>query len=369
MQPGYATPEGTRAWRHHHAAVIHPTQWRQFIGCWLSPIGLGTYLGAPDAETDALYEQAILHFLSKGGNCIDSAVNYRWQSSERLIGRALARAFAAGVPRESLFISTKGGYLPGDTQEGLDAEAYLRVHLLEGGVIQPEEVVAGCHCMSPAYLIHQMETSRHNLGLETIDLYYLHNPETQLDDVSQDVFLQRIEAAFSTLEAAVAQGRICNYGCATWNGFRLPTTDKGHMSLETLVEIARRVGGERHHFRAIQAPYNLAMPEAMMARTQLVKGEKLPLLQAAERLGLTVFCSAPLMQSQLLRKLPAKVSEAFSGYDTDAPRLLSFVINTPGVTAAMCGMKQVAHVDANLQANRQARLLADEWLARVRKLQ
>ena len=36
------------------------------------------------------------------------------------------------------------------------------------------------HCMSPAYLENQIERSRRNLGMETIDLFYVHNPESQL---------------------------------------------------------------------------------------------------------------------------------------------------------------------------------------------
>jgi aryl-alcohol dehydrogenase-like predicted oxidoreductase len=368
MQPGYATPEGTQAWRHHHKASIHESQWRQLDEVRISPVGLGTYLGAPDAATDNLYEQALLHFLSKGGNLIDTAVNYRWQASERAVGRALVRAFAAGVPRESIFVSTKGGFVPGDIREDLDIEGYLRTRLLESGVIQPDEVVAGCHCISPAYLQHQIEISRSNLGLETIDLYYLHNPEMQLDEISQDIFFQRVEAAFAALESAVACGKIRCYGCATWNGFRLPTTDKTHINLETILEIARGVAGERHHFLAIQAPFNLAMPEAMIARTQAVKSDKVPLLQAAERLEIVAMCGAPLMQSQLLRKPPGRLAGAYARYESDAARLLAFVINAPGVLAALCGMKHLDHVTANWEAINRARMSPAEWMDAISRL-
>lgn len=369
MQPGYATPEGTQAWRHHHTSAIHPSQWRTMLGVSVNPIGLGTYLGAPDAATDVLYEQAILHFLSKGGNVIDTAINYRWQASERMIGHALAKAFAAGIPRESLFISTKGGFIPGDIHAGLDTDAYWHTQIVEEGIAAADEIVEGCHCMSPAYLRHQANQSQKNLGIDTIDLYYLHNPETQLEEVSHTVFMQRLTAAFETLEALVAEGHIRQYGCATWNGLRMPTTEKVRMDLGSLVKVAEKVGGKAHHFRAMQAPFNLAMPEAMMARTQIVGDEIVPLLQAAERLGIVAMCSAPLMQSQLLRKLPAKVGDAFSGYDSAAARLLAFVINAPGVTAAMCGMKQVAHVDANLEAVQHPQLSSEEWLAAIRRLQ
>lgn len=369
MQSGYATTDGTRAWRLHHADHMQVSQWRQLDACTVSPVGLGTYLGSPDAATDTQYEQAILHFLSCGGNIIDSAVNYRWQASERAIGRALAKAFAAGIPRESIFVSTKGGFIPGDVQLGQDADAYAQTHFLESGIIFEDEIVAGCHCVAPAYLRHQVDVSRKNLGLETLDLYYLHNPETQLEEISHATFWQRIAAAFETCEQLVGEGKIRRYGCATWSAFRVPSTDKTSVSLEELVKIARAVGGETHHFATVQMPFNLAMPEAMMARTQTVAGEKIPAIQAAERLGMAVACSAPLMQSQLLRKLPPRVAEAFPGYESPAARLLTFVVNAPGVTAAMCGMKQVAHVDANWEATTHPRMGPDDWLASVRRLQ
>ncbi len=368
MQPGYATPEGTQAWRHHHKASIHESQWRQMGEVHVSPIGLGTYLGAPDATTDNLYEQTILHFLSKGGNFIDTAVNYRWQASERAVGRALSRAFAAGVPRESIFVSTKGGYIPGDVQANLDAEGYIQAQLIEPGIVSVDDIVDGSHCMAPQYLRHQVDLSRKNLGLNTIDLYYLHNPEAQLEEISHMVFLRRITDAFATLESLVKEGNIRHYGCATWSGLRTPTTEKVRIDLEGLVGIARTLGGEGHHFRAVQMPFNLAMPEVMVARTQVVAGENLPAFQAAERLGVPVVCSAPLMQSQLLRKLPTKVHKAFPGYDSAAARLLAFVINTPGVTAAMCGMKHVVHVDANWESVLKFRMPVADWTGAISKL-
>lgn len=36
-------------------------------------------------------------------------------------------------------------------------------------------MAVGIHCMHPKFLAHQLEASKKNLGLETIDLMYLHN--------------------------------------------------------------------------------------------------------------------------------------------------------------------------------------------------
>jgi len=53
-------------------------------------LGLGTYLGADDGETDVLYQDAIVRALELGVNVLDTAVNYRHQRSERAIRTALA---------------------------------------------------------------------------------------------------------------------------------------------------------------------------------------------------------------------------------------------------------------------------------------
>jgi hypothetical protein len=90
--------------------------------------------------------------------------------------------------------------------------------------------------------IEQLEKSRNNLGLETIDVYYVHNPETQLSAVSREEFNSRIEKAFGALEDAVKEGKISVYGVATWNGFRVPPEDPGHLSLSDLVKAAQAAG-------------------------------------------------------------------------------------------------------------------------------
>ena len=69
---------------------------RQFEGLHISSIGLGTYLGEHDAQTDARYREAIVRAIELGCNLIDTAINYRYQQSERTIGRALATLLEGG---------------------------------------------------------------------------------------------------------------------------------------------------------------------------------------------------------------------------------------------------------------------------------
>ena len=280
---------------------------------------------------------------------IDSAINYRFQRSERAIGAALGEMFEAGkLARDEIIVATKAGFFPFDGEPPRDPRGWVIENVVDKGLARPEEIVGGSHAMTPAYLEDQLTRSRDNLGLETIDIYYVHNPESQLEAVSRDEFNNRLRAAFEFLEKAAADGRIGIYGTATWNGYRQQPDSRGYLSLADIISIAREVGGDGHHFRAVQLPYSLAMPEALTDSNQTVDGEQLSFLMAADRLGVTVMCSASMMQARLSQNLPAFVGQALKGLTTDAQRAIQFVRSTPGVTTALVGMSTRSHVDENL---------------------
>jgi aryl-alcohol dehydrogenase-like predicted oxidoreductase len=267
------------------------------------------------------------------------------------LGKAIRAALESGkTKREEIVACTKGGYIPLDmnppaTKEEyrsfLDDEYFLR------GVMDAGDVIASGHCLTAKFLEDQIERSRRNLGLETIDVYYLHNPEQALDTLSREKFLTLVRDAFATLERAVETGHIAAYGCATWNGLRATPESKNHLSLEELVSLAQEVGGSDNHFAVVQLPINLAMTEAVRAQTQCVGRERLSVLEAAHRLGISVIASATLMQSQLTRGLPNQVHAAFPGFRTDARRAIAFTQSLP-VSAALVGMRSVSHLDENL---------------------
>ena len=342
---GHATPEGTRRFTARHNR-IDSRNYRPCNGLLVSAIGFGTYLGAQNESDDRYYEAAIQGAVRLGCNLIDTAVNYRCMRSERNIGVALGQLIKEGVvARDEVVICTKGGFIPFDGSPPADVNGYFRTRFLDRGLCRPEDIVAGCHCMEPAYLQDQIRQSRENLGLGTIDLYYLHNPETQLEKISPEQFYQKLGRAFAALEEAVIRGEIRAYGVASWTAFR----DAGLLSLEKCVATARQAGGDRHHFRAIQLPFNLGMPEAVVAQTQQIAGQAASSLAAATHLELPVFCSASILQGGIVGKIPKDLAAKFPGLESDAQRGLQFVLSTPGVTAALVGMRQLAHVRANLR--------------------
>ncbi|MDP6084979.1 MAG: aldo/keto reductase [Nitrospinota bacterium] len=313
---------------------------------------MGTYLGDEDEPTDDLYRRTVAQCLDLGCNVIDTAANYRCQRSERSVGEGLRDAFDQGkARREEVVVTTKSGFIPFDgarPKSQDDFIGYIVNTFLKPGVIEKEDIVAGCHCMTPAYLQHQLDASRANLGLERLDVYYVHNPETQLQEVDREEFLSRVCAAFETLEKNVGDGKIRYYGTATWSGCRLKPEEREYLSLADLVKAEKDVAGEDHHFRAIQLPLNLAMPEAIALANQPVDGEMTSLVNAAGHFGISVMASASIFQGRVAQNLPDFVSGAFPGLQTDAQRAIQFVRSTPGMTVALVGMRQTAHVDENL---------------------
>lgn len=345
-----ATEAGTLAFRRRFAGTVNPEHFRTFRGLHLSSIGLGTYLGNHDAETDRLYQEAIIRAVRLGVNVIDTAINYRCQRSERVIGEALSTLFKEGeVSREEVIIATKGGFIPFDSSPPLNPSIWFRETYVRPGIIKPEEVVAGCHSLAPRYLQDQLTRSLRNLGFDTIDIYYLHNPEIQLGEISRKEFHRRMRAAFEALEEAVSFGKIRMYGTATWNGYRQDPSAQDYLSLKELWDLAKEVAGKAHHFRAVQLPYNLAMVEAFTLKNQQVEGEALSLLEAAHHLGIYVFASASLHQGHLSRRLPPFIGECLAGLKTDAQRAIQFVRSTPGMGTALVGMKRAEHVEENLE--------------------
>jgi aryl-alcohol dehydrogenase-like predicted oxidoreductase len=339
--------------------------YRVVDGLTVSSVGLGTYLGDPDDETDLLYVEALLEAVTLGCNVVDAAANYRYQRSERAIGEALERVVKNGLAdRSEIVVATKGGYVAFDGRPPAsreEAKRYVAETFLDPGICQVSDFASNFqHCMAPRYLEHQIAQSRENLGVSCIDIYYVHNPEGQLREIGREAFELRLRDAFEALERMVDAGAIARYGTATWNGFRVGPDAVDHLSLERLVEIARDVAGADHHFRVIQAPYNLALPELYASFNQTVGGEAMTTLDAAARLGVSVFSSASLMQSRLTESLPDEVTAAMP-MASSAETALQFARSTPGVACALAGMARTAHVRQNLGVMRVAPATGDAF--------
>jgi len=368
MLAGFATPEGTARYRERFPQFReaehfrHPESVPGAGELWLSSIGLGTYLGEPDQATDAAYMEAISTALRSGINVLDTAINYRHQRSERNIGAALAQLIASGeLQRDEVLVSTKAGYLSFDAALPADPRGYFMREYIETGVLDPKELSGGMHSIAPRYLENQIERSRRNLGLETIDLFYLHNPESQLADSSPAVFRERLKRAFEMLESSVKAGTLRYYGMATWNAFRVPDGSRDYISLPAAADLAREVGGPAHHFRFIQLPLNLAMPEAFGLANQTLRKKNVSVLTAAAQLGIAMVGSATLYQGRLTRGLPGSIQQTL-GMNSDSENAIQFARSAPGLITSLIGMGHKEHVAANLRPALLPPTKQEEWL-------
>ena len=365
MIAGYATPEGTANFAKKNTN-INSENFRISQGVTLSNVGMGTYLGNSDNETDQLVIEAIKKSISAGINIIDTAINYRSQKAERSVGKAVGELIEQNqIKRNEIFISTKNGYVTNDGDIKEEFWKYVNREYVQKGVIQSNDISSGYHCMTIPYLDDQLERSRKNLNLECIDLIYLHNPvEGQINDVSKEKFIENLKLVFEFYEKKRNQGIIQFYGLATWNCFRVDKTDSQFLSLAEVVNLAKKIGGQNHGFRFIQLPYNMYLDQALMIKNQEYDGRIGTLFDSAKAFDLGVFTSVPLMQAKLLS--PGVMPEF--GELTPPLKALQFTRSTPGVLAPLIGHKTKEHVKENLEILKISPMPETEFLNLVKKL-
>ena len=303
MIQGYATRDGTLRFRVRHegksTAIGH---FKEFQGLSLTSIGMGTYLGNADATTDKLVVNAIKRSVASGAvNVIDTAINYRFQKAERAVGRAVRELIEEKIiSRDEIFISTKNGYLTHDADLALDFWEYIHEHLIKKGVITANDISSDYNCMKVSYLEDQLNRSIKNLGLECIDLMYLHNVvESNVHDIGKDEVMRMLKEAFEFYEQKRSEGVIRYYGMATWTCFRVMPNSREYVNLKDLIDMAKEASvrhkKDEHGFRFIQLPFNLIMHEAATLRNQSINNSMYTVFEASSILGINVFTSVPLM--------------------------------------------------------------------------
>ena len=364
MISGYATSEGTKDFSKN--SQVHLDNFKIFEDLHLSNVGIGTYLGNPDSQTDELVKNAVKQSVLSGVNVIDTAINYRAQKAERSVGKALSELIQEGkITRNQVFISSKNGYVTNDADIQEDFMQYVMRELGKTGIVKEGDITSGYHCMTTAYLSDQLDRSLKNLDLECIDLMYLHNGiEGQIKDISKDEFLEKLKSVFELYEQKRDEGKIKFYGMATWECFRVQDNDPQHLSLEDIVQMAKKIGGDNHGFKFIQLPYNMNYDQALLGKNQIIGNKPVSILESAVTLGIGVFTSVPFMQGRLLS--PGVMPE-FSDLKSSL-RALQFIRSSPGVLAPLVGQKSAEHVSENLEIMKIPPLSNEDFVALVKKL-
>ncbi|NWF72175.1 MAG: DUF255 domain-containing protein [Nitrospirae bacterium] len=265
-----------------------------------SRLGFGTYrVDTREAE----HRDALKKALSEGVNLIDTSTNYMDGDSERLVGSVLREMVKSDeLTREEIIVVSKIGYVQGDNLKQAEKRE-------KAGRPYPEMVKYGegiWHCMHPEYLADQLTLSLDRLGLATLDVCLLHNPEYFLSEAAhhdggdlaqvRDTFYRRIEQAFTFFETQVAAGRIGYYGVSS-NTVTAEPSNAEATSLSRLCDAAlaaaQALGIPRHHFAVLQCPMNLYEAGALTT-PNTGADQRETVLEAAQREGIALLVNRPL---------------------------------------------------------------------------
>ena len=322
-----------------------------------SKLGLGTFNKEPYKEENYVfhYIAAVKQAVRSGINLIDTASNYRYGQSEKEIGEALRELIADNeVKREELIICSKGGFIQLEYPFPENPYTWIKENVVEPGLASGEDIEIDQHCMTPDFLEYSCKKSLDNLGVDQLDIYYLHNPEMQLLKLGKKVFYKQIEKIFKRFEKLADDGLFKSYGVAVWNGFTAENEEL--LSLEKLIEIAIKVGGENHRFKYIQFPFNMGKTNAYTTPTQVVDNEKCTIFQAAHRLGVGVIGSSALLQMHLFKKsLSAEsgvILDDTMTLKSDIQLALQFTRSTPTLISSLFGSKVPVHIKANCEISK-----------------
>ena len=147
-------------------------------GLTVSRFGLGTMTWGVDTDSDEAAAQLIA-FHEVGGTLVDTAVIYGDGQSEQILGQLLADV----IPRDEFVIATKAGISRTNEVRRVDA--------------------------SRGALLNQLDTSLRNLGLDHVDLWYVHIKDDTVP----------FAETLSAMDYAVATGRTRYVGISNYDGW------------------------------------------------------------------------------------------------------------------------------------------------------
>ena len=269
----------------------------------MSRIALGTHIGDMSDEVSGQYRDAVAFAVKNGMYTIDCAINYRGMRSEKDAGDAIQGLLRSGeIGREDVFVTSKAGLLFGDITEKLRPEMYLERILKPQGIREADfcEYDGLFQTLNPSFYEIALEKSRQNLGLETIDVHYIHIPEISRARMDAEAFYDHMERLFDWYESRVAEGVIRYYGLALEFMGTEPKAHRWHFELEELKRRSCISGGGESHLRYVLFEYNPLCPFPVTVPSQTTGGETVTLAEACRRLNLETVASMPFAMGKAL---------------------------------------------------------------------
>lgn len=364
LMPGYANAKATQAYARAHieAGETAEGHYSDFLRAriQLSSLGVGSFGGAADPVVDAQISAIVAEALIKGVNVIDTAAHYRYGRSLAAVGAGVRAAAAQGVPREAMFLMSKGGFLTLRGGPPADMAGWFEREIVAAGLGTREDLAKGVHLLTPEYINYQLELSRHLMGVETLDAFLVDQPEVHIPEIGKEAAHERLAAVFQTLERAVQEKRLRVYGISTFEGLRVETDSPMFESLTAMVGLAERAaqlatGDEhaRHHFKIAMMPFNQVMSEGFTRfNTATGQGNVASPIQAAYQLEVYVMASHTLFKGHLAAQSVGPVDEHLPDLANPAQRAMQFNRSTPGLGTSLVGMSTPDHL-ADLLATAQ----------------
>lgn len=305
--PGTATVQGTAAYVSRILArssgpTAHGYTTLGATGLTNSRIGFGGYRTGIDQED---HRAALIKAIREGCNLIDTSTNYADGDSERLVGSVIQELLGQNeLTRDNVIVVSKIGYVQGKNLQHAKSRE-------QEGRAYPEMVKYGediWHCLHPEFLEDQLTSSLDRLGLATLDVCLLHNPEYFLSDAKQrklivdassldelrTEFYRRLEQAFVYFEQQIDAGRIQYYGVSSNTSTAQPDNPEAtslSRMLEAAQKAAQQAGKSHHGFRVLQLPMNLFESGALLIPNT---GEENTVLEFAHEHRVAVLVNRPL---------------------------------------------------------------------------
>ncbi|MEK8089166.1 aldo/keto reductase [Thermithiobacillus plumbiphilus] len=368
LVPGFATPEATKAYVARFEGRLPASNYSDFLKTHikLSSIGVGTFPGQPDDATDESYAEIISQALQNGLNVIDTGANYRYGRSPQAVGEGVRRALEAGVPREAMFLISKGGFLSFPNGRPDDMATFFRKEIMAKGLGSPEDLAQGIHLLSPGYILWQLEQSRQAMGVETLDAFLVDQPEVHIPEIGKQAMHGKLLKVFEVLEMAVAAGKLRSYGISTFNACRVETDNLLFQSITSLLGLAEKAAGgegKRHHLKIVQMPFNVLMTEGFTRFSQATgQGNIASTIQAAFQLKVYLMASHSMGKGILATEAPVVFQEVMPDLTNPAQQALQFNRSTPGLGTSLVGMSNPAHLQDALSVARREPLEKEQYL-------
>jgi aryl-alcohol dehydrogenase-like predicted oxidoreductase len=290
------------------------------IGFGAMTIG-GEIFGATD-DSESL--RALNRALDLGMNFIDTADAYGRGHSEELIAQLLR------TRRQEVVLATKGG--------------------------NQFTVRQGLRNFDPDYITSALQQSLKRLQIETVDLYQLHNPSSEV---------MRRGEIFDRLERLKREGKIRFYGVS------IEKTDDGIVAVETGKPDTLQLVYNILHQDPEEQLFPLAQREniGIIARVPLERGALSGRFESAAGFADGDWRRGVFPDDQLAQ-VNAAVAKLQFLVKGDVPNLadaaLRFILSQPAVSAIIPGIRTVRQVEDNVAAS--GKRLPPEDLTRLRQL-